>query len=211
MPFEMAIFVVDEGHRHLAAAQHGQRVHRVDLVGDDRRRAHQRAQVERLAVDQAATTSRAWTTPISWSTEPSATGMRLCGRLDQRLRRIVVRVGVDVDPVDLGARRHHLARRPVGEPHDARDDRPLIFLEHAGAVRLGDDEVQLLGGDLVVAVAVEAEQPEDEAAGAVEQPDERRRRLGDPAASAARRSTAIGSGERSAICLGTSSPITSEA
>ena len=48
-PFEMAIFVMDEGHRHLGVAQHVQRVHRVDLVGHDRRRPHQRAQVERLA------------------------------------------------------------------------------------------------------------------------------------------------------------------
>ena len=35
-----------------ALAQHVQRVHRVDLVGHDRRLAHQRAQVERLARDQ---------------------------------------------------------------------------------------------------------------------------------------------------------------
>ena len=64
--------------------------------------------------------SRAWTTPISRSTEPSATGMPAVRRLDQLAARIVAVIGVDVDPVDLGARRHHLAGRPVGEPDHAR-------------------------------------------------------------------------------------------
>ncbi len=71
-PFEMAIFVMDERDRDLGGAQHLERVHRVHLVGNDRRRRDQRAQVERPAVEQGATRSRAWTTPISGSTEPSA-------------------------------------------------------------------------------------------------------------------------------------------
>ena len=53
-----------------------------------------------------------------------------------------------MDPVDVGARSHHLADRPVGEPDDARDDRPLALLDHSGMMGLGDDQVELLGGHL---------------------------------------------------------------
>ena len=72
-------------------------------------------------------------------------------RFGQR-RADLLAAAVDVDPVDLGARRHHLAHRPVGEADDARDDRPLAFLEHAGGLRLGDDQVQLLGGHHILAL-----------------------------------------------------------
>ena len=89
-------------------------------------------------------------------------------------------IGVDIEPVDVGARRHHLAGRPVGEADDAGDDRAFAFLEHAGMVRLGDDEVQLLGGDLGRGIAAHPQQPEDQGAGLVEQPDERRGRARDP-------------------------------
>jgi uncharacterized protein YcfJ len=40
--FKMPIFVVDEGHRHLGIAEHIEGVHRVHLVGHDRRRTRQR-------------------------------------------------------------------------------------------------------------------------------------------------------------------------
>ena len=91
------------------------------------------------------------------STEPRATGKRLCG-----------------DPVDILTRRHHLAHRPVGQTHDARDDRAFAFLDHPRLRRFGDDQVQFLGGDPVLRFAVEAEQAKDERGTIVEQPDKRR-------------------------------------
>ena len=205
----MAVFVMDEGHRHLGGAQHVQRVHRVHPVGHDRRRPHQRAQIERPPLDEGGDdvarlddadqlVDRAFR-----HRQPAVRGVEQ--RPADRLR-----VGVDVDPVDVGARRHHLAGRPVGEPDHAGDDRPLALLDHAGAGRLGDDEMQLLGGHLVE--------------------DSRRRRSSRKISALVRSSsqtngavalaihsigsaitTAIGSGARSANCLGTSSPITSEA
>ena len=72
-----------------------------------------------------------------------------------------------VDPVDLGPGCHHLAHRPVGEADDAGDHRPLVLLEHARVLRLGDDQVQFLGGDVVLQFLVEAQRLEDQRAGAV--------------------------------------------
>ena len=97
-------------------------------------------------------------TPTILSTDPSATGIRLCGDFAQRAADLVAG-GVDVDPVDLGPRGHHFAHRPVGQPHDARDHRALAFLEHAGGLRFGDDQVQFLGGHRVLDFAVEAAAP----------------------------------------------------
>ena len=140
---EMAVFVVNQRQRHVGAAQHRERVHRVHQVGDDRRGLTScdrgRGRGRRAP---AISRSRAWTTPTILSTEPSATGMRLCG-VCASAARISSRAAVDVDPVDLGARGHHFAHRAVGEPDDARDDRPLAFLEDAGGLRFGDDQVQV--------------------------------------------------------------------
>ena len=144
----MAIFVVDQRQRDVGGAQHGQRVHRVHQVRNDRRLAAQRAEVDRLAVAARGETSRVWMTPTIFSIEPSATGMRLCG-VSSRASRISSGGRADVDPVDIGARRHDFADRPVGKPDDARNHRPLVFLEHARGLRFGDDQVKLLGGDLV--------------------------------------------------------------
>src|SRR3546814_1253154 len=52
--FEMTIFVMDERHRHVGAAEHGQGVHRIHLVGHDRGLAHQRLEVERTPLDEGA-------------------------------------------------------------------------------------------------------------------------------------------------------------
>ena len=156
------------------------------------------------------TTSRAWTTPTSVSTEPSATGMRLCEASSSRARIVSWSPSTSIQSTSV--RGVITSRdRPVGEPDDAGDRSPLIFLEHAGAVRLGDDEVELLGGDLILGFAAHPQQAEDEAAGAVEQPGEAASSIRDSQRIGSAATTAIGSGERRANCLGTSSPITSEA
>ncbi len=110
------------------------------------------------------------------STRPSATGRRVCGRLGQ-LGADLVLAARDIDPVDLGARRHHFAHGPVGEPHDAGDDRALLFLDDAVARRLRDDELQFLGGHMLARLALDAQQLEEQSARPVEEPDQRR---GDP-------------------------------
>ena len=74
---------------------------------------------------------------------------------------------------------------------------------------LGDQHLDLLVGDLLLGFALLAEQPEDGAAGNVEQEDQRRGDFGQQVIAGATRA-AMPSGLRSAICLGTSSPTISE-
>jgi hypothetical protein len=90
------------------------------------------------------------TTPSILSGEPSATGSSECGeaaidRADFRLAR------GDIEPVELGPGSHQLAHRAVGQAHHAREDRPLLLLDHPRVGRLGEQHVQLLGGEAVVA------------------------------------------------------------
>jgi hypothetical protein len=46
-------------------------------------------------------------------------------------------VGRDVDPVDVGARRHQTDDSAVGQSHDASDHLALALLDHAGRFGFG--------------------------------------------------------------------------
>ena len=93
---------------------------------------------------------------------------------------------VNIDPVDFGSRSHDLADRPVGQADDAGNDRAFVFLENAGSLRFGDDQVQLFGGHRGSSIPrsspsslkIERTRP-------VEQPDERRGALSTASSSAA--------------------------
>ena len=175
----MAIFVMDEQHRHFGDAQRLQRVHRVKLIRNDGSAADEAAQVDAFAAkqgdgdvaclhhaDQFFDRARAdWQAGVRRGDEPFANG---------------IGISVGVDPVDFGARRHDFTHRPVGEADDARDDGALAFLDDARATGFGDDEVQFLRRHLILAFAVEAERGKDQRAGAIEQPDEGRGQPGDP-------------------------------
>ena len=87
-------------------------------------------------------------------------------------------VPFEVQPVDLGARRHDGAHGAVAEPHDAGDHAALVGFDGAVMLGLGDQHLDLLVGDLFLALAVLAEQPQNRAAGEIEQEDERQRHLG---------------------------------
>ena len=84
------------------------------------------------------------------------------------LRRIV-----QIDLVDLRARRHDRADRPVAEPHDARDHLFLARLQHARVLGFADEVMDLVLRDLLLGLAAAAEQREDQLAGEIEQEDER--------------------------------------
>ena len=64
----------------------------------------------------------------------------------------------EVDELDIAPRRHQAARRTVGEAHDARDHRAFLALEHAGALGLGDDGLDLFVGHPLLGLAGLAEQ-----------------------------------------------------
>ena len=80
----------------------------------------------------------------------------------------------EVDHLDVEARGHQAARRTVGEAHDARDHRLFLGLEHALALGLGDDRLDLFVGDAILAGPCAAEQRQHQAARLVEQPHQRR-------------------------------------
>ena len=166
-------------HRHVGPAQHFQHVHRIDLVGHDFRAPHQYVERQRLAAEQrghdVARLDDA-DNVLHRSAPDRQTGVRRFQQLGAN-RRLV---GGQVDPVDVHALRHHLAHRPVGQAHDARNDRPLAFLDHARPARLGDDQVQLLGGDVILRFAVQPQQLEDQRARPVEHPHQRRGQLRQP-------------------------------
>ena len=79
-----------------------------------------------------------------------------------------------IEPVNFGARCHHFAHGPVGQTHDARYDGALALFDHAGFGGLCDNQVQFFRRHVIFRFAVHAEDAEDERAGAVEQPDQRR-------------------------------------
>ena len=82
---------------------------------------------------------------------------------------------IDVEPVNLGPRRHHFADRTVGHPHDTGHDGAFMLFDHAGTRGFGKHHLQFIGGDMAGFVALHPQHPEDQRAAIVEQPDQRRR------------------------------------
>jgi hypothetical protein len=146
------------------------------------------------------------TTPSTLSGEPSATGSSECGEAAIDRANLGV-VGGEVEPVELGARGHQLAHRAVGQAHHAREDRALLLLDHPRMGRLGEQHVQLFGGEVVVAAAA---QPNSRSSRLDEASSSHTNGLAAIASQAIGRAiaTAIGNAARSASCLGTSSPTT---
>ena len=89
-------------------------------------------------------------------------------------RADLLRRAREIDHVDVPARRHHGAHRPIAEPHHAGDHLLLAGLEHAGAFRFRDQGLDFLLGDPFLGRAVMPEQPQRGLAGDVEHPYQRR-------------------------------------
>ena len=152
-------------------AEHRQRV---GAVEHHRRRPHQRTDIERRLrgedVDQVLADQHA----------DDLVGLALMHRQHgvmrgaQRLLDLLGRIG-QVDHLDVEPRRHQAARRAIGEAHDARDHRLFFALEHALALGLGDDGLDLFVGDAVFALPGLADQRHHPAARNIEQPHQRRR------------------------------------
>ena len=68
------------------------------------------------------------------------------GRPLQRKPDFVLRV-VEVDPVHVGARRHHACHGPVTQAQHARDHLPLVRFNDARCLRFGHQGLDVLFGD----------------------------------------------------------------
>ena len=78
---------------------------------------------------------------------------------------------VDIDPVDIGAGRHHATHRPVAQTHHAGDHLAFIRLDHAGRFCLGHDGLDFLLGHSAVGLCRLADETEDQLGRGIEQPD----------------------------------------
>ena len=171
-PLEVAVLVEDQRHVHQRAADGLEHVERARAVHDHRRLLHQRAHVQRhlgehvlhqvLAHDHADDRIHR---SVLYRQHGVAGRPQL---LDHFLARLA-----QVDQFDVEARRHQATGRSVGQPHDARDHVAFLGLEHAGALGLGDDGLDLLVGDPLLGLPALSEQAQHQPAGDVEQPDER--------------------------------------
>ena len=177
-PFEMAVFVMDQCHRHFGLAQRVERIHRVDLIEYDGCLPHQRAKVERFALEQRHRDIARLYHPDDGVDRSFGDRQATVRGLHQRRTEAGI-VERRVDPFDIGARRHHLAHRSVGEPHHARDDRAFMLLDHTRFARFGDDQVQFLGRDMFFALAFQAHYAEQQRRRRIEQPHHRRSRPGE--------------------------------
>ncbi len=99
-------------------------------------------------------------------------------RRDQPLPDSVVRRG-DVDPDDVGSRRHDADDGPIREPHDAGDEFAFAGFENARRFRFGNDRLDFFVGDFALAFLRQTQQAEDEVRRGLEQPDDGRRRRGE--------------------------------
>jgi hypothetical protein len=89
-------------------------------------------------------------------------------------REHCVAVGIDIQELDRrSAGRHEGPGLAVGQSHDTGDHLALVALQDADMRRLGDDQFHLLLGHAVPRLGVLPEQPENDAARLVEDPDQR--------------------------------------
>ena len=163
--------------RDFGLLQHAQGIDRIELVGHDFGLDHQIGNFDRLVGDKA----RQDIAHLDHAQHPVG---RPFGHGQQRVRAGVEHrahcrlVRSDIDPVDLGARRHQLAHRALGQPHHALQHLVLFMLDHPAARGLGKQHVQFFGGNRALARGPHAKQADKQARRCIEQPHKRRSDLG---------------------------------
>jgi len=170
---EVTIFVVNEGHRRLGFAQDVQDVEGVDRVGDNGRLPYMGADVDGFSVQEGSQEIAYLHHADQFVGAGFADRKPRMARGDQLLLYLGVGV-VEIEPVDLGARRHERPRGPVAEAEHRRDHLLLVRLDHAGGLRFGDKRFDFLIGDRVLRLGRLPENPEYEPRGGVKQPHQRR-------------------------------------
>ena len=173
----MAVFVMNQRHCHPRLLEDPQCIHRIELVGDDLGLAHQFGQADLASREQ----HREYVLDLD---HPDDVVRAAIGHRQQRMRACADRraqflfTGLAVDRVEFDPGGHNLAHRAIGEPHDPGHDLALVLLDRARPRGLGEDHLQFLGAERVVALVADPEQAEQQCGRAIEQPDQR---CGDPA------------------------------
>ena len=204
---EMAVLVVDQGHRNLGLAQDLEGVERIERVRHDGA-WRSGADVEGLAGQQSARIAGLATTPIMLSGSTLATGRRECGVDPRSARMSASSSSRSIQSTSV---------RGVITPRTARSPRrrtPAIMLRSSVSIT---PAVSASATTVLISSSVTAsrgsvsrpKRPEDQPGRGVEQA---RRRGGDPGDQRHRGRDRAGdpSALRSARCLGTSSPMTTE-
>ena len=170
---EVSVLIMHHRHADARLLEHPQRIQRIKLIGDHLALADQIGQVNSRSGQQQR---------------------QHFARLDHahhlvhraiRHRQQRMRAGGDggaqfffgfgqIDPVDLRAGRHQFAHRAFAQPHDAGKNRPLLFLDHAAGGGIGEDHLNLLRRNMMVALVADPQQPQQHVRRIVEQPNHRR-------------------------------------
>ena len=127
-PFEVAVFVVHHCHRHICTAERFERVHRIDLIGDNRRGFHQSAQVDVSAIDEFGDNVARLDDADDLVHRPFGDQHPTVRERPQDGEQRIM-IGIGVDPVEFGARCHDFADGSVSEADNARDDRAFGFFD----------------------------------------------------------------------------------
>jgi hypothetical protein len=159
-------------HGHLGIPENCQGIQSIKRVRNDRRLLQVTADVEGLAGQQGRQKLPRLNHAdhvVGCALAHWKAGVR---RFDQQLadRRFVV---LGVDPVHVRPGRHEAAHGPVAEAQHARDHAALLLLDHARALGLADEHLDLFFGDGRGIVGLGAEEAEDQGGGGIQQPDRR--------------------------------------
>ncbi len=162
-------------HRHgdIGLLQGAQRIHRIQLVGDDFRFHHQPLEIDGDPVDHPRQN-------FAYFDNAEDFVRRAIRNRQKRMRAGIngcanlIFVGINIDPVDFGARRHHFAHRALRQPHSAGQDLMLLCLDHARIGRIGKDHLQFFGCHRRLSARPYAEKANQQAGGCVENPHQRR-------------------------------------
>src|SRR5487761_97573 len=142
---EVAVLVDDKQHCRAAAAEELERAQRGDVLRQEQRRPHHRAQVERFVAQQL----RQQILHLHDAEEMARLALEHRETREVALDNLAPVLGrriVEIEAFDLGARRHHRADQPVAEAKCHLDDDVLSLLQMAGSRRLAQQIGDLLLG-----------------------------------------------------------------
>ena len=121
----------------------------------------------------------------------------------------ILRISGKIDHVHFATRRHDRSNRAVTQQHDAGDHRAFARFDHTGGFRFRHQGANLFIRDALLGLCRMSERLQNRASGNIQERDKGEAILAMAIMAGATR-TAIFSGLRSAICFGTSSPITKD-